>query len=366
VLGRLGLGEELDRTDAPVPLEVERGNAAVVLRIDRFAPDAVGRAVAETDAAAAGDEVGQLALFEGAGEEIPAPAPRLRELVEIPPPPPAVVTRLSYSAISLYDRCGYRYYAERVAGMQPAPWEPRGDGEGGSGLHPTEIGDAVHRLLELVDLEAPAAPDPAEIAALVGAWYPGVSADELARIDDFLRSYTGSELAVRIASLKGIRPERPFAFELDGVLVNGRLDALWLEEDRALVLDYKTNALLGRDPAEIVAEEYLTQQVVYAIACLRAGAREVEVVYHFLEDPAAVVSRIFTAEDAPELEAGLSASIARIRAGEFRPTPSPFACSGCPALDVVCAGPRLDGGDDGGWGEADASPTHDSPLPTYG
>ncbi len=124
VLGRLGLGEELDRTDAPVPLEVERGNAAVVLRIDRFDPDA-GLPVVETAATSAGEEVGQLALFEGAGEEIPAPAPRLRELVEIPAPPPAVVTRLSYSAISLYDRCGYRYYAERIAGMQPAPWEPR-------------------------------------------------------------------------------------------------------------------------------------------------------------------------------------------------------------------------------------------------
>jgi len=46
------------------------------------------------------------------------------------------------------------------------------------------------------------------------------------------------------------------------------------------------------------------------------------------------------------LEAGLSASIAAIRAGEFQPTPSPFACSGCPALDVVCAGPRLGGSGD--------------------
>ena len=35
------------------------------------------------------------------------------------------------------------------------------------------------------------------------------------------------------------------------------------------------------------------------------------------------------------------AAIARIRAGDFRPTPSEFACSGCPALDLVCAGPRL-------------------------
>ena len=158
-----------------------------------------------------------------------------------------------------------------------------------------------------------------------------------------MRSYTGSALAARIAGLSGVRPERPFAFELDGVLVNGRLDVLWLEGGRALVLDYKTNALLGRDPAGIVAEEYLTQQVVYAIACLRAGAREVEVVYHFLEDADAVVSTVFTHDDAAGLEEGLSASIARIRAGEFRPTPSAFACSGCPALDVVCAGPRLGG-----------------------
>ena len=42
-----------------------------------------------------------------------------------------------------------------------------------------------------------------------------------------------------------------------------------------------------------------------------------------------------------ELEAELSAAIAGIQAGVFRPTPSEFACAGCPALDLVCAGPRL-------------------------
>jgi ATP-dependent helicase/nuclease subunit A len=169
----------------------------------------------------------------------------------------------------------------------------------------------------------------------------------VARVAAYVSSYTGSALATRVAALRGARPERPFAFELDGVLVNGRLDVLWLEGEEALVLDYKTNALSGRDPAVIVEEEYLTQQVVYAIACLRAGARRVEVVYHFLEEPDAFVSRVFTREDAERLEEGLSASIARIRAGEFRPTPSAFACSGCPALDVVCAGPRLGGFDAG-------------------
>ena len=288
------------------------------------------------------EDVGQLALFDGAGEDVPAAAPRLRELVPISWPTTTRVRRLSYSAISLHERCGYRYYAERVVGLRPAPWQPSTDGEP-TGMHPTEIGDAAHRLLEIVDLEEPVAPGPEALAAQVHAWYPAATDAEIERIGGFVRTYCSSDLARRIASLTGVRPERPFAFELDDVLVNGRLDVLWRDGDRALVLDYKTNALLDRDPAVIVAEEYLTQQTVYAVACLRAGSSEVEVVYHFLEAADAVVSTVFTSADSVRLESALSAAIERIRAGEFRPTPSPFACSGCPALDVVCAGMRLGG-----------------------
>jgi hypothetical protein len=53
------------------------------------------------------------------------------------------------------------------------------------------------------------------------------------------------------------------------------------------------------------------------------------------------VSTIFRREDVPALEAELSAAIARIQEGDFRPSPSEFACAGCPALDRVCAGPGL-------------------------
>jgi hypothetical protein len=150
-----------------------------------------------------------------------------------------------------------------------------------------------------------------------------------------------SSLARRIAGLEGVRPERPFAFELDGIVLNGRLDVLWARGEQALVLDYKTNALLGREPATIVDAEYRGQRTVYALACLRAGAREVEVVYQFLEAPEDVVASTYADSDVPTLEAELAGAISRIRGGDFRPTPSPFACSGCPALDVVCAGPRL-------------------------
>jgi hypothetical protein len=110
------------------------------------------------------------------------------------------------------------------------------------------------------------------------------------------------------------------------------------------VLDYKTNSLAEGTAEEIVEADYKLQRLVYALACFRAGAEQVEVVYHFLERPDAVVTTTFERLELPVLESELSAAIAQINAGEFVPTPSEFNCSGCPALDLVCAGPRLGGG----------------------
>src|SRR5207237_1511321 len=179
---------------------------------------------------------------------------------------------------------------------------------------------------------------------IVRTWYPAVTDEEVARIAAFVESYCGSELSARIATLAGAEPERRFAFEHDGVLLHGRLDVLWREGARALVLDYKTNSLEEGTPEEIVEGDYRLQRLVYALACFRAGADEVEVVYHFLERPDAVVTTTFERIELPALESELSAAIAQIDAGEFVPTPTEFTCSGCPALGLVCAGPRLGGG----------------------
>ena len=73
----------------------------------------------------------------------------------------------------------------------------------------------------------------------------------------------------------------------------------------------------------------------------RTGAHEVEVVYHFLERADAVVGTTFARSELAGLEEELSAAIRRIDAGEFTPSPDEFTCNGCPALDVVCAGPKL-------------------------
>jgi ATP-dependent helicase/nuclease subunit A len=125
------------------------------------------------------------------------------------------------------------------------------------------------------------------------------------------------------------------------VLLHGRLDVFHEADGRALVVDYKTNVLEDASPAEVVEREYGLQRLVYALACLRAGASEVEVVYQFLERPNDLVTDCYKVEDVPALEAELSRAIAAIQSGEFKPTPSDYACSTCPALDLVCAGPRL-------------------------
>ena len=334
------IGWVLDRLEArelddagPEPLEIERGGARLLLRVDRFSEEPAP--AREPDAPLAGE---QLELFAvSANGDAAVEAPTLAPLGEVPAPPLHRVRRLSYSALALFERCSYRYFAERVVGLRPA--ERAGAGEGG--LAATEVGDAVHMLLEEVDLRAPAVPE--DLDELVRDRYPDASAEELERIRAFVAGYCNSRLAAKIALLEGAAAERPFAFEHDGVLLHGRLDVLHRDGKRAMVVDYKTNSLAEGAPAEIVEHDYRLQRLVYALACFRAGAEEVEVVYQFLERPNDLVTQCYKVGEAPDLGAELSEAIARIQAGEFRPTPDEFVCGDCPALNLVCAGPRLRG-----------------------
>jgi ATP-dependent helicase/nuclease subunit A len=335
VLERLDVSDELAEAGSD-PIELQRGEARLLVRVDRFDPERAGEAAAP---AAQEPEVGQLRLFD----ELPVDAlpvgMRLPELAEVPAPPPLDLRRLSFSGLALHGRCPYRFWAERVAGMRPR----RRPSENGAtaGLAATEVGDAVHRLLETVDLANPEPPAGDELREAVLEWYPEAAGAEIDRIGRLVGAYCGSALAARVAALGTAAPERSFAFEHDGVLLSGRLDVFWRGEDRALVLDYKTNVLGELDPGAVVDGEYGLQRLVYALACLLDGAREVEVVYQFLERPDDPVAAVFEVNDAARLEQELSAAIGAVRAGSFAPTPSELACQDCPALGVVCAGPDL-------------------------
>jgi ATP-dependent exoDNAse (exonuclease V) beta subunit len=313
VLDRLDADEELAQA-GDEPIELVRGDARLLVRLDRYRPEP---AVAEPEV----EEEGQLALFTALEDVLVAQtAPELPPLVALPDPPLHRVRKLSFTALSLFEQCAYKYFIRYGLGMSERPIETGEAGER-SGV---EIGSAVHELLEEIDLATPVVPE---------------IEDELVR--GHVLAYCESDLARRVAALVGVEKERHFTFEHDGVLVHGYLDVFHFADGRALVVDYKTNLLGDAAPEEIVEQDYRLQRLVYALACFRAGADEVEVVYHFLERPEAPVEAAFSRADVPELEAELSAAIARIQAGEFPPTPSEFACASCPALDLVCAGPRL-------------------------
>ncbi len=320
VLDRLG---SVDVNEVgPDPLVVEKGQARLLLRVDRYHPEA--DEAPEEAAIPAIEE--QLSLFPADDTGAVPPAAELPAFQPLEAPPVFEPRRLSYSALATYEECSAKFYARYVAGMR----ERRAEGVLGA----VGVGSAVHELMERIDLATPAVPG--DLAAL----QPAASEEELARIEGFLAAYCDSELAARLSRLEGARREQSFSFEHDGVVLHGFIDVLHLAE-RSLVVDFKTNALEGADPEHVVEEDYRLQRLVYALACLRAGAAEVEVVYQFLEQPEAPVVTVFGAADTARLQEELSAAIARIRSGTFVPTPSEWACADCPALDVVCAGMRL-------------------------
>jgi ATP-dependent exoDNAse (exonuclease V) beta subunit len=323
VLSRLGALEELEAAQAG-PVELLRGDARWLVRVDRNVRD--DRGVEESHPLDAED--GQLQLFEALPEAVVRLAPVLPVLEPAALPPLHRARTLSYSALALFEQCSYKYFARYVAGMR----ERRNDGEG---LGATAVGSIVHAILESLDLRAP------EVPADLAARFPDASPEELDRIVGHVTAYCESGLAARLAVLDGAVSEQRFAFQLGDVLLHGFIDVLHRADSRALVVDFKTNALGDASPAEIVEQEYRMQRLVYALACLRAGAEEVEVVYQFLERPDELVTTTFVREEAGRFEEELAATIALIDEGRFVPTPSELACTGCPALDVICAGPRL-------------------------
>jgi hypothetical protein len=135
--------------------------------------------------------------------------------------------------------------------------------------------------------------------------------------------------------------EQRFSFPLGEVLIVGTLDVIAFEPDRTLIVDYKTDRLLDREPSAIVAADYAIQQLVYALAALRAGAEQVEVAHVFLEAPGLPVAATFTRAGRDGLEQQLTAVVDRVTRHEFGVTETPHRalCHGCPAEGGLCSWP---------------------------
>jgi ATP-dependent helicase/nuclease subunit A len=256
------------------------------------------------------------------------------------------ISRLSYSALAGYARCGYRFHLERIAGLHAADPPPGADD--GDDLGALARGTVVHSLLEQMDVRAPALPTEAAVAELVNA--AGAQADPatVAEIRRLVEGFAGSPLRERLGAAERVRPEVPFAFNLApapggrSLLITGYLDVLATEPDGALVVDYKSDALEGQEPADVCERRYASQRTVYALAALRSGAERVEVAYSFLERPDDLVSAVFTRADVPALERGLGELAEGLLAGRFEPTAEPGRdlCATCPGRAALCSWPE--------------------------
>jgi ATP-dependent helicase/nuclease subunit A len=272
-------------------------------------------------------------VHEGPGQDVRPPA-------QLPPQaePPAVAA-VSYTSLAAYARCGYRFYTERVLGIPSteAPAREAPPSTAAAALDAAERGTLVHTLLESLDFRRPVLPGPAAITAAAPR---EPTTGEIEDVLGLLKRFAGSELRARLGRATGVRREQRFAFLQSGLLITGMLDVMASEPgNRSLIVDYKTDRLEGVDPAEVVGREYGTQQLIYALAALRGGAHEVEVVHIFLEAPEAPVTVKFTRAQVAELEARLDAMTRGVRAGEFEVTDAPHrgVCHGCPAEGGLCS-----------------------------
>jgi len=305
-----------------------------------------------------------------------------RKLGQGPPPlverrPPVVPSRpLSYTAISAYEECPYRFYLERVLDLGDAASnpqdqdldadDPRGRLLSGitrqtataSAARPSsrEIraarGAAVHSLLEWS--QAQGWTEPPEDLLRQHAAAAGLDAeaeDLLATLLVPIRGWLGSRLRAQIAADGArVRAEAPILLGIGGTVLRGSIDLLVEREgEPPLVIDYKTDALAGSDPAER-ARGYEVQRTIYALAVAEArDIAEVEVAYVFLERPEEPVLRVVGPAEMVAGHARLEETIARIAGGEFPVAPPErrdwSLCRGCPALRGLCSGP---GGVDGG------------------
>src|SRR5262249_41029242 len=109
VLGRLAADEELDAA-GDVPIELVRGDAHLLVRIDRYRESDW----ADTPSPEREPQPGQLELFAALMEPAIPRAPELPLLVPLPEPPLQRARRLSFTSLSTFDQCSYKYYARYV------------------------------------------------------------------------------------------------------------------------------------------------------------------------------------------------------------------------------------------------------------
>ena len=276
----------------------------------------------------------------------PKPAP------DYPDPPlarpataPALVGGLSYSALSAFERCGYRFYVERVLGIstpeEPAIAERPGEGDEDAGVadarHRFGPGVATQSLLERSASRAWREPGADEVEVALRAEGLEPSPELIAKVSGLVAAWLRSPLQAELADAR-VRAEVPFVLPVGGTQIRGSIDLLAERGDGSIcVVDYKTDRLDGADPAEI-AERYSVQRDLYALAAATRGT-PVETAYVFLERPDQPVRAEFDPDALAAARKRVEGILGRLESAEFAVTDRPHRalCHDCPARERLCS-----------------------------
>ncbi len=279
---------------------------------------------------------------------------------------------ISFSAIAAYQRCPRRFYLERMLGLVLSPAKtgcvnagsPEGNAGAGAVLATNmsagismgwetgdlggvlldeeerhsgrDIGLLVHALLEGLSGGAPPTEEQLRVAA--GEWLretgTHMSPSDLHRALTLTLSFWDSPLIERLSDPAAER-EVPFFFVHGELTISGVMDLLIRGEECWHIIDYKTNALDGRGPADLISS-YTTQAVVYCLAALRAGAPAAQMDFVFLERPKEPQTSRFNREDIFQLEREVDGVIDALQRADYSPRVGE-ACGGCP-LRETCDG----------------------------
>lgn len=169
------------------------------------------------------------------------------------------------TGIESFRRCPYRFYLERVLGLESPP-EPQYE------IDASQWGSVIHRCLSLLYEKGPVPvadlPEKARAAldrALSDFGLPLFWAETTRRVfDNFLPSFVEIEKGLRDQGFSPMSAERRLEGQVtDEVRVKGRLDRLDGSSDSVRVLDYKTGAA-GIGPKQVLDDRTHVQLPLYA------------------------------------------------------------------------------------------------------
>jgi ATP-dependent helicase/nuclease subunit A len=264
---------------------------------------------------------------------------------ESPPRAPSTTAqsaRLSYTSLTELERCGYRYYLERVVGLPEDRAAARAE-RPPAGLEARARGTLIHRLLETLDFARPGSLERERVTKAASELGMRLSEGEREEISALIDAARMAAPAARVATAATVRREHPFAFSLaaEQPLIVGVIDLLAQERDGCvLVLDYKSDRVgPDVDLGALAERDYGIQRLLYALAVLREGARSVEIVHWFLERPNEWVAARFQGAERSALEERVRALLAAADRGGFAVSATPHRglCLTCPARAGLCS-----------------------------